>query len=430
MKTVISLCLLLFAMASHAAVDTITVDLAVSTLNTLPVGVVPFAQSAGDWSRLEESPHLTVERDLRLSGRFEPVVAAQYDLLKFSKSQAKFYITGSLAKDVPGKARLECKLLATSSKEVVLSSSAVLPIQEVRSALHQFMDKVVYQLWAVRGVASTKMAWVTRIEGKKQIVMADYDGFNRTQVTSHNSINTMPVWGLDNATLNFVSFRNERPQLHEKNLSTGSVRVLFPQLGQTFSPAVNPLTGELLFAVTGEGGTDIWLGSPSSGKTERLSFHRSSETSPAWSPFGSEILFSSDRGGGPQIYAMLRDGSDMRRVTYMGKYNESAVWSPAGDRIAYCSMDGNFLNIYTSAIDGTDIMQLTNGGNNEHPTWSPDGMLLAFSSDREGSRQIYIMRKDGTGMTRITNGGENTSPSWSNYFKERQFHVNNKEGSK
>ena len=86
-------------MASHAAVDTITVDLAVSTLNTLPVGVVPFSQSAGDWSRLEESPHLTVERDLRLSGRFEPVVAAQYDLLKFSKSQAKFYITGSLVND-------------------------------------------------------------------------------------------------------------------------------------------------------------------------------------------------------------------------------------------------------------------------------------------------------------------------------------------
>jgi TolB protein len=422
------LCLLL---PLHAAVDTITVDLAVSTLRTLPVGVVPFTQAQGDWSRLEEAPHQTVERDLKLSGRFDPVTASQYDLLKFSKEQAKYYITGSLTKAGPGKAKLECKLLATSSKELVLGSSYTVPVEDVRTSLHQFMDKVVYQLWAVRGVASTKMAWVTRIEGKKQVVMADYDGFNRRQVTAHNSINTMPAWSADNSKINFTSFRNGQPQLHEKDLASGKVRALFPQLGQTFSPAVNPVSGELLFAVTGDAGTDIWLGSSSSGKVERLSFHRSSETSPAWSPFGGEILFSSDRGGGPQIYVMSRDGSDMRRVTYMGKYNEGAVWSPEGDRIAYSSMDGNNLNIYTCAIDGSDIVQLTNAGNNEHPSWSPDGMLLAFSSNREGSSQIYIMRKDGSGVTRITKGGDNTSPVWSYYYPEVKSNETTKtEGNK
>jgi len=418
MKSVFALLLLCLCLPGYSAVDTITVDLAVSTLKTLPVGVVPFSQSQGDWSRLEESPDKTVERDLRLSGRFEPVEAAQYDLLKFSKAQAKYFITGSLVKDGPGKAKLECKLLVTSSKEMVLGSSYTVPVEGVRGAIHQFMDKVVYQLWAARGVASTKMSWVTRIDGKKQIVMADYDGFNRRQVTSHNSINTMPAWSKDNSKIAFVSFRGDKPQLHEKDLNTGAVRLLFPNMGQTFSPAVNPVTGELLFAVSSEGGTDIWLGSSSSGKTERLSFHRSSETSPAWSPYGSEILFSSDRGGGPQIYVMMRDGSDMRRVTFMGKYNEGAVWSPEGDRIAYSSMDGGNLNIYTCALDGSDILQLTNAGNNEHPTWSPDGMLLAFSSNREGSSQIYIMRKDGTGATRITKGGENTSPAWSYYFTD------------
>jgi len=412
----------------HAAIDTITVDLAVSTLKTMPVGVVPFTQAQGDWGRLDEPPHKTVERDLRLSGRFDPVAATQYDLLKFSKEQAKFYITGTLAKAGPGQAKIECKLLATSSKELVLGSSYTVPVENVRMAIHQFMDKVVYQLWAVRGIASTRMAWVTRIEGKKQIVMADYDGFNRKQVTSHNSINTMPAWSSDNSRIHFVSFRGGKPQLHEKDLATGTVRVLFPGLEQTFSPAVNPISDELLFAVTGDGGTDIWMGSSSSGKASRISFHRSSETSPSWSPYGTEILFSSDRGGGPQIYAMMRDGSDMRRITFMGKYNESAVWSPEGDRIAYCSMDGNNLNIYTCAIDGSDIVQLTNSGNNEHPTWSPDGMLLAFSSNREGSSQIYIMRKDGTGVTRITTGGENSSPVWSHYYPD----ANNKtkEGSK
>lgn len=417
-------CLLVLAPA-YAVVDTITVDLAVSTLKTLPVGVVPFTQSQGDWSRLEEAPHKTVARDLELSGRFDAVESEQFDLLKFSRSQAKYYVTGTLSKDSPGKAKLECKLMATSSKEMILGSSYTVKVEDVRGAIHQFMDKVVQHLWGVRGIASTRMAWVTRIEGKKQVVVADYDGFNRQQITTHNSINTMPAWSKDNQGIYFVSFRNDRPQLHEKELATGKVRALFPNLNQTFSPAVNPVTGELLFAVSNEGGTDVWMGNPTTGKTDRMTFHRSSETSPAWSPLGTEVLFTSDRGGGPQIYVMAKDGSDMRRITFMGKYNEGAAWSPAGDRIAYTSMDGGNLNIYTSAIDGTDIMQLTSAGNNEHPTWSPDGMLLAFSSNKEGSAQIYIMRKDGSGVTRITKGGENTSPVWSYYYPEQ---TENKEG--
>jgi TolB protein len=261
------------------------------------------------------------------------------------------------------------------------------------------------------------MAWVSKIDGKKQIVVADYDGFRKRQITKHSSVNFMPAWSADNLRIYFTSLRNGKTQIFERILSGSMDKHLFPQIDQAFGPAVNPKDGTLLFSIIGQNGTDIWQGNPQTGNAFRLIYSKYIEVSPSWSPHGTAFLFSSDKGGQPQIYMALKDGSDVQRISFVGKYNEKAVWSPDGERIAYCSMDGGKLNIYTSAIDGKDVRKLTFEGNNENPTWSPDGMSIAFSSDRSGNSQIYIMRRDGSGAIRITNAGENTSPVWSNPVK-------------
>ncbi len=415
MKSLLLL-LLFLATSLWAAIDTIAVDVGISVFKTMPIGVVPFAEAGAEDSKLQEKPHETVSRDFSLSGRFEVVSSPRFDLVKFSRARAKFYVTGKLEPAASGKWKLSCFLYASQTKDLVLGESYTVDADDIRTAVHRFTDKVIRELWGVRGVASTELAWVSKIDGVKQIVVADYDGFNRKQLTSDTTISMMPAWGPENREIIYVSFRNGKGQLFRKNLSTRKETRLFPAQAQTFSPAVNPVTGELLFSSLTDGKTDLYLGNMETGAAKRVSFIRASQTSPAWSPRASEILFTSDRGGGPQIFVMSKDGSDMRRLTFMGRYNEQASWSPDGDRIVYASMDNGKMNIYTCAIDGSDIVQLTSGaGNNERPTWSPDGMLIAFASDRSGSYQIYIMRKDGSNVTRITNGGENTSPSWSWY---------------
>ncbi|MDR1812439.1 MAG: hypothetical protein LBQ87_06415 [Candidatus Fibromonas sp.] len=400
----------------HAQQDTITMDIAVSTEKTLPIGVINFELNRGDFGKLEELPEKTIARDFQLSGRFTTVELEQYDLFTLSKEQAKHYVTGTLLmKD--GQAMLECKLYTTISKELVKGFAYTSSFEQIRTSLHKCTDNMVYQLWGVQGFASTQMAWVSRIDGKKQIVVADYDGFRRRQITSHNSVNFLPAWSTDNSKIYFTSLRNGKTQIFERILSGSIDRHLFPHIDQAFGPSVNPKDGTLLFSVIGHNGTDIWHGNPQTGNAVRLIYTANIEVSPSWSPHGTAFLFSSDKGGQPQIYMALRDGSDVQRVSFFGRYNESAVWSPDGERVAYCSMDAGNLNIYTSAIDGSDVRKLTSEGNNERPTWSPDGMSIAFSSNRSGTSQIYIMRRDGSGATRITNAGENTSPVWSNPIK-------------
>ena len=39
------------------------------------------------------------------------------------------------------------------------------PQKELRRAMHAFFDKVIYQLWGERGVASTRIAYVSKIDG-------------------------------------------------------------------------------------------------------------------------------------------------------------------------------------------------------------------------------------------------------------------------
>jgi TolB protein len=405
---------LLFCLSLYAQQDTITMDIAVSTEKSLPIGVLNFSLDNNNWKMLEELPQKTLARDFQLSGRFSVVELENYNLLTLSRAQAKHYVTGSLSM-VGGQVKLECKLYATASKEMVKGFTYISFPEQVRSSIHKCTDNIIYQLWGVKGYASTQMAWVSKIDGKKQIVVADYDGFRKRQVTKHSSINFLPAWGADNSKIYFTSLRNGRPQIFERNLAGSMDKHLFPQIDQAFGPAANPKDGTLLFSIIGQNGTDIWQGNPQTGNASRLIYTKNIEVSPSWSPHGTAFLFSSDKGGQPQIYMALRDGSDVQRVSFVGRYNESAVWSPDGDRIAYCSMDSGKLNIYSSTISGDQVQKLTSEGNNEHPTWSPDGMSIAFSSDRNGSRQIYIMRRDGSGATRITNAGENTSPAWSNH---------------
>ncbi len=399
-----------------SAIDTIAVDVGISVFKTMPLGVVPFAEKSGKIEWGEAPPHQILESDANLSGRFEVISSPKFDLVTFSRARAKFYVTGSAELLANGKVKLSCYLYASQTKQLVFGENYEIAVQNVREAMHLFFDQVVFELWGERGVASTKLAWVRKIDGVKQVIYADYDGYRRRQATNDSALSMMPVWALGNNKLIFVSFRNEKPQLHVKDLDTKRVRRIYTEHKQSFSPAVNPITGEILFSVIRDGKTDLYLGDAEGKKSRRISYLKSSQTSPAWSPRATEILFTSDRGGGPQIYVMGRDGSDVRRVTFMGRYNEKAAWSPTGDRIVYTSMDNGKMNIYTCAFDGSDIVQLTsNAGNNEHPTWSPDGNLIAFASDRSGTYQIYIMRRDGSNVTQITKQGENTSPTWSWY---------------
>jgi TolB protein len=384
----------------------------------LPLGVVEFTRRAEGPRSPEREPAAIISSDLTLSERFRlrraPVFTKGTKVL-FGEDGALGYVRGEYTLEAD-RFTLQAELVDLQTGEVILRRRYGGERGEFTRAAHRFSDELVYQLFGEKGIAQTRLAYVHRSGGAKEIWAMDYDGSDPNPVTRNGSINLNPVFAGGRDQVIFASYMHGLPQFYWVDPDRPAPRPAFSSRGMNSAPAYNRVDHEVAYASTADGNSEIYRRGVPEGKAERLTFSGSIETSPTWSPNGQEIAFMSDRSGRPMIYVMDRDGSNTRRITYDFSYCGSPAWSPKGDRIAFAAMDdGNDFNIYTVAPDGSDPVRLTSGGSNETPAWSPDGRFIAFSSTRAGAAEIYVMRADGTNLRRLSSTGNNTMPAWSDY---------------
>jgi TolB protein len=309
---------------------------------------------------------------------------------------------------------VEGRLFDVATGNMVFGKRYVGDPKFYRLIIHRFADDILFNLTGEKGVAQTRIAFVSAVSRTaKEVFVMDYDGATPGAITGNQSINLSPRWSPDSRLIAYTSYRNGNPDLFVLNFDSGRRDVLSAQRGLNATPAWSPDGQWLVFAMSASGGTNLHLIPKGGGTPKPLTSGPAISVSPSFSPNGRQIVFNSDRGGSPQIYIMDADGTNLRRLTFQGTYNSSPRWSPRGERIAFmCRMGGNQICLITP--DGTELQQLTTVGNNEDPTWSPDGRHIAFASTRTGQRDIFVMRADGTEQLRLTNNGrENYLPDWS-----------------
>jgi TolB protein len=411
--------LVLGALRADAPAQDVVITSEQKGAETLMLGLVTFTSTGGNPKSLTARPEDVLAADLDFSGRFRVQRAPSFTPVAkalFGQEGALAYIRGSYSLE-PGRHTLQAELIDLESGEIILKRRYTGERDEIRQSAHKFADELVSQLFGEKGVAQTRIAYVNRRAGAKEIWHMDYDGAAPAAVTRNGSINLNPLFMGSRDKLIFTSYLHGMPQFYRVDPARPSMHPVFSSRGMNSAPAYSVMDDEIAFASTMDGNSEIYRRAGSgAGRAERLTFAGSIETSPSWSPNGQEIVFVSDRAGKPMLYIMDRDGSNTRRVTYDFGYCGSPTWSPKGDRIAFTAMDdGNNMNIYTIAPDGTEPMRLTNGGSNESPSWSPDGRFLAFSSTRAGTADIYVIQADGTNLRRLTWSGGNTMPAWSGF---------------
>ena len=282
-----------------------------------------------------------------------------------------------------------------------------------RRMAHKIADEVVYQFTGERGIADTKIAYVSTSSGTKEIDMMDYDGFNVVQLTKNGSINLSPAWRPDGQALAFTSYQREFPQLFLLLPYEGRQQLLQGWPGLNTAPAWSPDGQSLAYTLSKDGNPEIYVLRTRTGEIRRLTNHRGIDTDPTWSPTGREIAFTSDRGGTPQIYIADAEGANVRRLTFEGGYNVQPRWSSRGAEIVYTSRQGTF-DLWAINVDGSNLRRLTNGGGNESPSWAPNGRHVVFASRRTGRWQLFTMLADGNDVRQLTQDrGEATGPAWS-----------------
>jgi TolB protein len=309
---------------------------------------------------------------------------------------------------------VEGRLFDVATGNMVFGKRYVGDPKFYRLIIHRFADDIMFNLTGEKGVAQTRIAFVSSISRTgKEIFVMDYDGANPAAITGNQSINLSPRWSPDGRMIAYTSYRNGNPDLFLLNFDSGRRDVLSAQQGLNATPGWSPDGQWLAFAMSAGGGTNLFLIPKGGGTPKPLTVGPAISVSPSFSPNGRQIVFNSDRGGSPQIYIMDVDGTNLHRVTFQGNYNSSPRWSPRGEKIVFmCRLAGNQICLINP--DGSGLQQLTTLSSNEDPAWSLDGRHVVFTSTRMGRREIYVMHADGTEQTRISSTGqENYLPDWS-----------------
>ena len=300
------------------------------------------------------------------------------------------------------KLTIECHVFDVTKAQRIMGKRFKTDKKYLRYLVHEVSDEIVYSFMGTKGIAHTKIAFVSEIRGNKEVFITDYDGYNLQRLTNDRSINLLPRWSQDGEKIIYTSYKRRNPDLYIFDLKKFTAKPLAKFQGLNVSGDYSPDGRYIVITLSKDGNPEVYLLKSNGKVIRRLTYSRAADISACWAPNGREITFTSGRAGTPQIYTMDREGTNLRRLTYHGSYNDSSCWSPRGGKIVYVSRFSGKFDIYTMLPDGTDVKKLTHdAGSNENPSFSPDGQYIVFSSTRSGKRELYIMKSDGSNQRKL-----------------------------
>jgi TolB protein len=284
----------------------------------------------------------------------------------------------------------------------------------LRPLAHSIANDIYRILTGQQGIFRTKIAYVGEINGRKELLIMDWDGHRVRRSGVTGGVLLSPRWSPDGTRLLYSAERNRKWDIVVLDMKTMTEKNVVMLYGLNMAGNFFPDNRKFVFSSSKDRRPNIYVGDITEMKGWEIISSPWIDVSPAVSPDGQSILFVSNRSGNPQIYISDRNGHGIRRLTFEGSHNTSPVWSPNGDRIAFVRMIGGKGQIFTMKPDGSGLRQLTDRGSNEDPSFSPDGRFIAFTSDRDGAKGIYLMRVNGERQVRITPQGTTaTKPGWS-----------------
>ncbi len=291
-------------------------------------------------------------------------------------------------------------------------------VEGARKLAHEFSTDILQKLGGGKGIAGSRVYFVSNRTGAKEIWVMDYDGNNQRALTEYGSLCLSPEVSADGSLLAFTSFARGNPSIFVFSLETNRKLTFYNQVASlNATPSFSPDGTRVAFSSTVSGRAQIYIANPDGSNLRRVTHSLAIEMEPKFNPrSGAQIAFVSGRSGPPQIYLMDAEGTNVRRLTSGQGDAVNPGWSPDGQRIAFSWTKGyepgNY-NIFILEVATGSLTQLTFGaGRNEHPSWAPDGRHIVFSSNRQGGTQIWTMLADGSQPKQLTNNGRNEQPVW------------------
>lgn len=391
--------------------------------NQIPVAVAAFA----DESVAPDRVSAIIRADLERSGVFKVIDAGQVisdrdaeliNLAAFKASGADALVVGSVARQPDGRIAVRYKLLdAVKGGQLSQLGSEVQP-RYTRLQAHRISDDIYEKLTGVRGIFSTRIAYVKedRVNQRYALAVADADGENEIVATQGREPIISPAWSPDGMKVAYVSMENRKPVVYLQDLMTGRRNIVSNQKGNNSAPAWSPDGGTLAVALSKDGNTEIYTVRADGSGLRRLTNNPAIDTEPQFSADGQSIYFTSDRSGGPQVYKMSVSGGNATRVTFNGNYNISPRVAPDGKTLAWISQRGGAYSLYAMDLESGQELRLADGAT--EPSFSPNGKYIMYATKGGGRTSLAVVSVDGRVKQRLsTRAGNIREPSWGPFMK-------------
>ena len=276
----------------------------------------------------------------------------------------------------------------------------------IRQCAHQFSDDIVETLTGTKGIATSKIAFVSNRSGTKEIYTADYDGANAVQVTRDGAISVSPAISPDGRRIAYTGYQSGYADIYLIDLASGARSRILKFPGTNSGASFSPEGGRIACTLSRDGNPELYIATANGGGASRLTRTRGVESSPTWSPNGSEIIFSSDDRGGPQLFRIGAAGGAPRLVPTGYSYCTEPSWSPDGTKVAFTARQGGF-NIALVDLASGMTRILAQG---QDPAFGPNSRHIIYS---DGSSLILLDSVKGRRTPIVTNLGKVSEPSWS-----------------
>lgn len=345
----------------------------------------------------------TLEKDLRLSGWFEP-----------RRGGGELRLTGTVSND-GRKLKAVCRVVRGSDQASLFSQGYSIETASARTLAHNAADDIIEAITGHKGMASTKIAVVGTRSGAKELYLCDADGGGLRQVTQDRKIVVGPNWGPNGESLVFTSYLRGFPDVYRIDLRRGRRERISGYGGLNTGSSISPDGKELALILSKDGNPELYVKNLRNGDLRRLSAtRRATEASPTWSPDGRQLVYVSDQSGSPQLYIISREGGRPTRLSRRGTENVAPDWGP-NNLIACASRSGGR---YEIAIIQPSTGQTTylpgDGADYEDPSWAPDGRHIVASRSVNYQSSLYLLDTISDPPVALLQGGGNwLSPAWS-----------------
>lgn len=275
-----------------------------------------------------------------------------------------------------------------------------------RAAAHAFADDIVETLTGHKGMAGSKIAFVSTRTGRKEIYIADYDGANVRQLTSDGTISVAPAISDDASKLAYTGYQSGYADIYLIELASGARNRIVKFPGTNSGASFSPDGGRIACTLSKDGNPELYVVGAGGNGARRLTRTAGVESSPTWSPDGSQIIYSSDERGGPQLFKISAGGGTGQLIPTGYGYCTEPSWSPDGRKVAFTVRTGGF-SIAVKDLQGGATQLFVAG---EDPAFGPDSRHVIFSN---GSSLVLLDTQNGRQVPVITGLGKVTEPTWS-----------------